>query len=504
MTIRGFKRRFRPLEILTAEQVEAIHRGTLRVLAETGVAFHDKRALDLLAENGCQVDLKEERVKFPEWLIDDCLVKCPSSFRVRAREAQNDVVLTSGGDMTYFGSSAGLSTVDLDTWEPRPATRKEFYDYIKVLDALPHVHMITAFPYFGFDRVPQSMRLLESNAAKIRNSTKVQMEGSVFDNDRWNIEMAKATGQDLLNLVNPAAPLSYYDAMVTGIYRYVEEGMPFHFASGPVAGATAPATIAGAVITNNVESIAGAVLTQLVKPGTRVWMGNFSTMQDMRTGSPAFGAIGNSLNEVVFNQMWRRYGVPTWSSSSAWTSSKQIDFQSGYEQAMGAIICALAGAACVLLQGGFTAELTAHPVKAILDDDIAGMVGRFLQGVDVCDETLAVDVIDAVGPIPGYFLNRAHTRQWWKKEQFVPQVADRLPLAEWVKGDKKKAIDHARERMGEILSTHKPKPLLAEQEQAIEDILKDARHYYRKKGIISDEEWAIYQEDLRSPNYPYG
>jgi len=226
-------------------------------------------------------------------------------------------------------------------------------------------------------------------------------------------------------------------------------------------------------------------------------------MQDMRTGSPAFGAIGNSLDEVVFNQMWRKYGVPTWSSSSAWTSSKQIDFQSGYEQAMGAIICGLSGASCILLQGGFTAELTAHPVKAILDDDIAGMVGRFLQGVEICDQTLAVEVINEVGPIPGFFLNRAHTRQWWKKEQFVPKVADRLPLAEWVKAGKKKAIDHARERMEEILSTHTPKPLPPEQEQAVEDILKDARQYYRRKGTISDEEWTLYQKDLNSPNYPY-
>jgi len=503
MAVSGFKRSFRALEILRDDQIEAVHRATLRVLAETGVAFHDDRALTLFEENGCQVNVEEKRVKFPEWLVDDCLAKCPGTFRVKARDPENDLLINSG-DVTYFAPSIGMKTIDLDTWEPRDATRKEFYDYITILDSLPNAHRQPSFPYFGFAKVPQCMRLLESNAAKIRNSTKAQGEGAVLDNARWNIEMAKATGQDLFCLANPAAPLTFYENTVSAVYQYIEEGMPFHFASGPVAGATAPATISGALITNNVESIAGIILAQLIKPGAKLWVGNMTMVQNMRTGAPAFGAIGNSLNEVIFNQMWRTYQVPSWSSASAWTSSKAIDFQAAYEMSMAALACALSGASVVLLHGGLTAELTAHPVKAILDDDIAGMIGRFLRGVEVSDETLAVDLINEVGPIPGHFLNTAHTRKWWKNEQFMPVVADRLPFPEWARLGKKKALDHARERMETILSTHKAAPLPPEQEQAIEDILKDARKYYRKEGLISDEEWALYQEDLNSPNYPYG
>jgi trimethylamine--corrinoid protein Co-methyltransferase len=170
---------------------------------------------------------------------------------------------------------------------------------------------------------------------------------------------------------------------------------------------------------------------------------------------------------------------------------------------MAAMLCALSGANYLLFQCGFTAQLATHPVKAIMDDDIAGMVGRFLRGVDVNDETLAVDLINEVGPIPGMFLNKAHTRKWWKEEQFVPALADKRPYLEWVKSGKKTIIDQARQRMEEILSTHEPTPLKPEQEQALEDILQEAREYYRKKGLITDEEWKIYQEDLASPNYPY-
>lgn len=504
MSIKGFKRNFKPLEILTEDQVETIHRGTLHVLAETGVEFHDDKALKLFAENGCKVDFEKKLVRFPKILVEDCLTKSPSSFRVKARDPENDLVFKSDGDITYFTSSPAMRTLDLDTFEPREPTRKEFYDHIKVLDALPNVHMQNSFPYFGFAKVPQCMRLIESNAAKIRNSTKVQKEGSVLNNDIWNIKMAKATGQDILNLVNPGAPLTYYEGVIKSIYRYVEEDVPFHFTSGSVAGATGPATIAGALITENACDIAGIVLSQLLKPGAKIWTGSMIMVQNMVTGSPAFGAIENSLSAVIFNQIWRKYKVPTFSTTCAWTSSKTIDYQAGYEMASATTANALSGACLVFLQGGLTAQLTAHPAKAILDDDIAGMVGRFLKGVEVSDESMALKLIEDVGQIPGHFLNRAHTREWWKKEQFMPKVTDRLPIPEWMKSGKKTALDHARERMEQILSTHKPIPLSSEHEQVVEDILSDARKYYRKKGMITDEEWAIYQEDLSSNNYPYG
>jgi trimethylamine---corrinoid protein Co-methyltransferase len=502
MAMRGFDRRFKPFEILTDEQIEAIHKSVIQVLEETGLAFHDKRALNIFAEHGCKVDFPNERVRFPEWIVEDCLAKSPKSFRVKARDPKNDIIL-SGGGPTYFACSSGYGSLDLDTWEYRSPTRKDYYDFIKVLDALPNVHSLSAFPYFGFAKVPQCMCLLEGNAANIRMSSKTQMQGTVGDNDTWNIKMAKAVGMDLLSLVNPAAPLSYYDQQVTCLLKYVEEGVPFHFASGPVMGATAPATIAGGMVTPYVESFGGLVLAQLVKPGTRLWVGNYANVQNMRSGSPDNGAIANSLHEVVFNQVARRYNLPTWSSSSAWTSSKQFDFQSGYEQGMAAILCGLAGANYLFLQCGFTAQLATHPVKAIMDDDIAGMVGRFLGGIEVNDETLAVDLINEVGPIPGMFLNKAHTRKWWKTEQYIPPLADKMPYLEWVKKGKKTIIDRARQRMEEIISTHKPAPLTPQQDQALEDILKEAREYYRKKGLISDQEWKVYQEDLASPNYPY-
>jgi trimethylamine--corrinoid protein Co-methyltransferase len=502
MAITGYKRNFKAHDILSEEQAEAVHRATLRVLWETGVAMHDDRALKVMAAGGCKVDLDTHRVRIPEWLVKESLARCPQQWRCQARDPEKDV-LVGGGDNTLICPSIGMMTLDLDTWIPRDATRQEYCDYIRVLDWLPHGCTQVAFPYFGFAKVPQCLRLVEGHAAKVRLSTKAQMEGSVLDNDIWNIEICKATGQEMMHLCNPAAPLTFYEGTISQVYRYTAADMPFHFASGPVSGATAPATMAGAVVLNNADCIAGMVLTQLIKPGHRVWAGSMIMAQNMQTGSPAFGSINNAMMEAVFSQMWRRYEIPNWTASMAWTSSKTIDYQAAYEMAMSAIAAALSGASAVLIQGGLTAELTAHPVKAILDDDIAGMVAKYLQGIDVSDEALAVDLINQVGPIPGHFLSTAHTRKWWRKEQFVPLVADRLSFPDWVEKGAKNALDHARERLEDILAQYRQPALPPDQEQAVEDILKEAREHYRKAGLISPEEWALYQEDLASPNYPY-
>ncbi|MCK4793874.1 MAG: trimethylamine methyltransferase family protein, partial [Desulfobacteraceae bacterium] len=219
-----------------------------------------------------------------------------------------------------------------------------------------------------------------------------------------------------------------------------------------------------------------------------------------------FGGIGCSIHQVMTNQIWRRYRVPRFSGGSGvgYTASKSIDFQNAYERAIGLLLNALSGTNFVCFMGAVYGELTWSPIQAILDDDIAGMIGRFIDGVEVNDDTMAIDLINEVGPIPGFYLNQSHTRDWWHKEQFVPRTADRLTYPEWMNTGRKNCLDYARERMEEILATNKVSPTLTpSQEEDIEKILNEARQYYRKRKLISDAEWEAYLKDLKSPDYPY-
>ena len=269
--------------------------------------------------------------------------------------------------------------------------------------------------------------------------------------------MAQAVGMDLLGMCVVTPPLTIPHDAAEATFRLVEAGFPIRTLSGLTMGATSPATIAGSIVTACAALLAVIVLTQLIKPHTRVLVKDMTFPQNMRTGTPIFGAIETVLHNVVFNQIFRRYGIPR--ASTFFPNSKLPDYQCGYEKTNIALIAALSGANYIDTHGSVYGELSHHPVLAVLDDDLAGMIGRFIEGVTLTDETLAIDLIEEVGPIPGHFLNKEHTRKWWKLEQFLPKTADRLTYPEWMQSGKKSCLDYAKERMEEILAIHKPTPL---------------------------------------------
>jgi len=501
MALNGFTRNFRPLEVLTEEQIEDVHRGTLEVLWTTGFRMEHERALKLMEQNDCKVDYDEMRVRIPPALVEECLRKTPSIFPVRARDSNKDV--TIGGNVLCFTSAPGMQTVNLDTWEPQEPTRKEEYDAIAVLDALPTCHLHAPYsPYFGFQGVPPAMVLPETLAARLRNSTKPSLIGHSHDSEIFAMQMAQAAGTEVMCGCYLAPPLTGYRDAFESVFRCAEAGLSIKILSGEVMGGTAPTTIAGGLVSNLVEVIAALVLTQLVRPGTRVIVKDFSFAMNMETGSPLFGSIESALHNVAFAQYFRKWGVPV-DGCTAYPNAKKPDYQGGYEKAIRALVAGLSGVSTLLLHGSVHGELTHHPVQSVLDNDVAGMVGRFMEGISVNDETLAVRLIQEVGPIPGHYLSKAHTRKWWKLEEFIPKAADRLTYPAWIQIGKKSSFELARERTEEILATHKPTPLSSSQEEELERILEEARKYYKRKGLISQEEMARYRDSMKSANYPY-
>lgn len=479
--LKGFTRKFRPLEILTEEHVEDIHRATLGILQNTGLRVEHKRALKVFENNDCKVDYDQMRVRFPAGLVEECLRKTPSTWAAKARNPNNDVCI--GGNTVYFCSFPGMQTIDLDTWEPRTATRKENCDGVRVLDALDNYHIMWTYtPYFGFEGVPPVMSIPESVAAQLRNSSKLLDAGYAEDCEIFTIKMAEVAGTEIIGNCLASAPLTYYTDAIESLFRFAEAGLPVSVCTSSFMGGTGPATIAGATVANNAETLGAIVLAQLIRPGTRMLADEFTFPLNMRTGSPVFGAVGACLHLALINQMFRRYGIPVHSASTGLSNSKKIDFQNGYEKMIMAFTAAIAGCNIIGLHGGLHGELTFHPVQAILDDDVAGIVGRFIEGVEVSDETLAMNLIEEVGPIPGFYLDKEHTRKWWNNEQFVPKVADRLTYPEWMKKGKKSTLDYGKEKMQEILARHEPEPLTPEQDKEIEKILEEARKYYKERG----------------------
>jgi trimethylamine--corrinoid protein Co-methyltransferase len=479
---KGFTRKFNPLNILAERELDLIEKGFLDVLERTGLKFEGDsgRALKLFDEAGCVVDYDEKLVKFPAGLVRDSIQKCPSSFHVEARDPQNDLVI--GCNTVYFQPGPGMWYIDIDTFEPRLPTREEFYNAVRIYDALPNLHHFhNNSPNTSIEGVHPLLSTIETYAARARYSTKVNYFSQSNGNDIFNIEIAKVVGAKGLFGIGSISPLCWGDDAINSEIRAVEAGMPVISCGGSIWGASAPATIAGELVTNIAESLGPLILAQIINPGHPVIPGTFTFPANMSNGAPFFCNITIALASAAFAQFWRRYRIPTQLIEAAIPNSKCIDFQSGYEKGMIALAQAQAGGSIVWIHGTVHGELTAHPVQAILDDDIAGMIGRFLEGIEVNDETLSIELIEQVGPMPGFFLDKTHTRKMWRKDQFIPASADILTLAEWRNSGKKAAIDIARERMAEILRNHKISvPLTRGQEEDIDKILEDAYKFYKK------------------------
>jgi trimethylamine--corrinoid protein Co-methyltransferase len=493
----GFTRRFPPLEILTGEEMEAIHRGALYTLQTTGMRLEHDRLRQQLADRGCSVDPSERRVRFPPGLIEECLRGCPSSFMLKARDRDRDLMV--GGDTVYFMQGMGMRHVDLETWETRPATAAEHREAMIVADALENTHLAEGYEIYTDRRgIPPIMAVLENLSSAIRHSSKAQVAGNIQDCEIFTIRMAKAVGTDLLPEIDMAAPLTIYTGAIEAAFRYIEADIPITPALSIAMGSEGPATMAGSVVLAVAMTMAWAVITQTIRPGAPMALHHGIGPMDMRRGNAILGTPIEGLTSVMMNQMLRRYGVPIWTTAGFASNSKKIDYQAAYEKALPSLVSLLSGGHVHLFQGGSSIELLYHPALSILDDDVAGWIGRFLEGVTVNDETLAIDLINQVGPIPGHYLSTAHTREWWRREQWLPQAADLEAYPVWLRSGKKDALALAQDRMEEILATHKPTPLTPHQEQAIEDILTEARQFYRDRGTISDEEWSTYMKELAS------
>jgi trimethylamine--corrinoid protein Co-methyltransferase len=386
---------------------------------------------------------------------------------------------------TYFSVFPGMTTVDLDTWEQRTPTVEDNHNAVKVLDSLENVHLSVSYvPYCELEDVPPAMLLPTSCWSRMKFFAKPFRVGQAQESWIWGIKMAQILDIDVFGSFESAPPLTWYGDAIECAWAHAEAGYPVEVGCGAVMGGTGPASFAGGLVASNAEMMSGIVMVQLLRPGLGTIANCFVFPQNMRTGAPGFGQIGISLFQAAYTQMWRaKYGLPTLLGACGPMASKQPDGQYGYEKGIACTIGALTGGSIINAIGGLHGELSFHPAVAVLDNDMAGMIGRFLEGMTVNHDSLAVDLIEKVGPIPGFFLGEAHTREWWKKEQYLPQVFDQLPYSEWQTGGKKSAFDRARERVEEILANYKH-TLPEDKEEALDNVLAEARQYYKKKGLI--------------------
>lgn len=481
---KGFTRKIPVLKILTPGELEYIHSSSLEVLEKTGLKFENDRALKLLKENGCTVDFDTKIVKFPGWLVEESARRAPSSFSVKARIPEDD--LRIGLSTLYFMPAAGAKLHDENTGNLSVATLQENNMGVKLCDSLETVDFQASYcPFFELKDVEPVMLLAESQASIARFSTKVSRGAQATDSFIWETKIANAVGKQLIGTMEGAAPLCFPEDAINAAFEYMDNGFPVWATGGSVMGGSSPVTVAGATISNNAETLAAITFIQCYKPGNAVLANDFVIPMDMESGNLFFGAIGSGFHQMAFNQLYRDlYRIPTSNAMAAFPNSKLIDYQNAFEKTHLALTAALSGASMIAFTGSVSQELAWSPVQAVIDNDSANIIGRYIEGFEINKNTAALDTIAEVGPSPGSFLGKKHTRENWKKEYYIPKTFDRLSYQDWERTGRFSIIDKAKKRAVEQIENHNPLPLTEEQEKEIKKILAEARKYYNKKGLL--------------------
>ncbi|MDH5437997.1 MAG: trimethylamine methyltransferase family protein [Candidatus Bathyarchaeota archaeon] len=468
------------LRILTSDELCEIHLATLEILERVGVKVSEQKALRMLGEAGAHIDVKEKIARIPEYLVEDAIKKAPSGFTLFGRDSKYKLRLQ---DRRVYFSMGGQSVnvLDLETGKRRASTLKDCEDFCRLADALENIHHASSSVVRPRD-VPDSVAHVYELLAGFRNTTKT-VDGEIYGQDvaMDSIRMASvvAGGEEelkkrplLLGFHNPVSPLQLSEKLMEGLMVYAKYKQPILIAPEAQAGATAPVTLAGLLAQQNAEVLSGIVVAELVNPGAPVLYGTVSTIMDMKTGNLAYGAIEAGLINVVTGQLAHYYGLPSRGTGGG-TESKIPDIQAGFEKAMTLMMAALAGINFIYNAAGtLESTLTASYEQAVIDNEICGMVSRALRGVEISDETLAIDVIEDVGP-GGQYLDQRHTLEYLKREHYLPKIINRERMERWERAGSKDLREVAREEAKRILKEHRPEPLDRGVEEDLKKIVKE-------------------------------
>lgn len=474
--------RFRPeLRVLSDEQVYEIHQAALEILWNTGVLVKAPAARDLLRRAGAWVDDETMLCRIPGYIVEEALEQAPSSFTIYARNPKNNVRVSTRS-LHYEPMIGRLNCYDYVTGTTHRTTLEDVGHLARLADALPSYHLLHSGAIMPqIEGVPIRATHVYGYLGSVRNSSKVVKATSrerVLAEDCLRMVAVLAGGEDELRRKpftfttdNPVAPLHHDRDQTEGVLEFTKYGLPIDVTSEPQAGATSPVTLAGLLAQQTADVISGITIIQLANPGNPVWYGTCGSIMDMRVGHIAIGAIEMGLINVASAQIAHFYDIPCRGTASA-TDSKLLDFQAGYEKATVLTMAALGGVNKVFYPGTMEGALTISKESLVLDDEIIGELYRVLEGVNVNEKTLALDVIDRVGP-GGHFLSQRHTMQFLEGEHFLPALSDRRTREKWEEAGSKGMADHAHERMERILAEHQVDPLPAEVEAELERIVRE-------------------------------
>lgn len=465
---------FRPkLQVLSADQIQKLHEATASLLEKTGVQVTHAEALEIFAGGGARVD--GDRVRISRNMLESALKSAPSCIVLGNRNGEAAVVLEN--ENTWFGATLDdVYYFDPETWLRRQCTLKDCRRLVTVFDALPNLTWgmtfgaISDMPSHLGDRYAAREVLTHSEKPMVFSSNHIDSLRDIY-------EMARIVNSDnenfqktppVASFVTTISPLVIADHVAEQMMFCARNNIPQVCYAGVQAGSTGPMSFAGTVVQGNAETLACLVFNQLVNPECAVVYGHFSTVMDMKSSIFSFGAVEMNLMVAAQAQIARHYDIPFYGTAGC-SDSKLPDSQAALEATFSCLSSALGCSGMIHDAGLLEYGTMASPEHMVLVNEILHMVGHYMNGLDVSDESLALDIIDSVGP-GGHYLMLEHTMKHFR-DAWYPQLLDRSGYNHWLENGAKDLSTRARERALALMG-HRPVPLAKEKISAINEMEK--------------------------------
>ncbi|MDP3984289.1 MAG: trimethylamine methyltransferase family protein [Acidimicrobiia bacterium] len=466
-------RRLAPYEVLNLEGLEIIEHNADLLLERVGVeVLHYPEALEIFRDSGCEEE--NSRVRLPAGLARSLIKNAPQTFTQHARNPAHNVVI--GDPHLVFAPAYGSPFVrDLEGGR-RYATIADFENFARLTHMTGSLHHGGGTLCEPVD-LPVNKRHFDMVFSHIKYHDKAFM-GSVTAPERAQdtVDMVKILfGEDfiaqntvLLSLCNANSPMSWDYNMLGSAKVYAENNQACLITPFILAGAMAPATVAGTATQTLAEAIAGMAFCQMVKPGAPVVFGSFASSISMQSGAPTFGTPEPAMMLFVMAALARRLGVPFRSGGNL-TASKIPDYQAAYESAATFMPTILAGVNFVLHTAGWLeGGLTMGYEKFILDADQAAMAETMVQGVDLTDNGLAFEAL-LENPPGQHFLGNAHTLANFESAFWRSRTADNNSFEQWQEAGAQEAVTRAHTQWKGLLAEYQPPDLDEAKEAELAD-----------------------------------
>ena len=454
--------------VLDSKGVGLIIQTALEILESTGAAVKSEKVQNILRDHGCEVDRKSAVVKFPQGLVSEMARKNDRAVTFYGRTAKHDarldfehVHVTSDGN--------GTDALDFETRRRRPSTRSDVAKSAFVTDAL-RGHGIN-WPSVTSQDVPIGTRHIHDLQASLENTEKhiTLATNTTSWEVRDVVELAAAAvgGEEELrkkpiisSIHTSFSPLQIEGDNIEAGLTAAEAGLPICFYVMPGPGSTGPVTLAGSVAVGVAEALAGNTIIQAHRKGTAFVFSCGMANMDMKTSTRAGGGPEHGLTSAAYAQIAHSMGFPALVGGFV-TTSKEPDEQAAYEKFASAVTPILAGADMVAGIGLLEDCRTLWLEQLVIDSEMAMIINRMAQGIEVSEETVALDVIQKVG-IGRDYLGQRHTMECFRTEHFLPVVSDRTSFDTWTAKGAKSLMDRAGNEVNRILKEHSVEPVRTE------------------------------------------